>query len=88
MEKFHSVENLSDGRPLSAHMLFPRLNLLDLNRVKSLAETQTIHDFDICTYHKRVKGCSNQEKLILINNVFVPDTEFVFPKNKRSIVSP
>ena len=50
--------------------------------LKSLAETQTIHDFDICTYHKRVKGCSNQEKLILINNVFVPDTEFVFPKTK------
>jgi len=34
MENFKFVENLTDGRPLSTHMLFPHLNLLDLDRVK------------------------------------------------------
>ena len=44
MEIFHSDENLSDGRPLSAHMFFLRLNLLDLNRVKF--KTQLNHSGD------------------------------------------
>ena len=35
MEKFHSGEDFSGGRSLSAHMLFQHLNSLDLDdRVK------------------------------------------------------
>ena len=52
---------------------------------KELPDCRKTTDFDISTYHQRVRGSSNQEISFLIKNVFVPDANFNFQKhNGRS----
>ena len=71
----------------SSNINFPKMGSTKTSNTQSLGSTKTsntqslpVSTYDIATYRDKVRTCNDSEILKLINEVFVPDSAYPFPK--------